>query len=520
MSDVRGIDDFPPELLEKIFLSGLEYGGPRTRAPSSANLSHVCHKWRAIALACSRLWSINLPYGSLDWTKLCLSRCSSATLDVNVVHDVATMTDVVYQSAIELVLAHLDRTRSLRLHVKHGVGLKDVNVIVGVFLKAFGRALKGNTVSRLTSISIEADHYPSDGPALNEILGYIFTSFAPISTTRSVKFTGCELKDYERLSPRFMSQNIRELMLYDSNCWRHIDGAIACLQATPMLEILHIQNDVYHFDTTSTLLHAPRCAQLPNIREVILRGSWRENIALFHHIAIPPHAKLTIASNNDLYNDFDPSDSDMFARMADAFRQHFSAALSQGVHYEELRIHGGAEMLTFTVLPQFKTACPGAGPHYSNDILSEFLELSIPWTGEAETRQDLLNIFSTLPIFTLAHTLHLHPNIWVNYHPEIYAAYPHVRTLKIESTVEWFIDDYGAEHAAIFPELEHICFINIDFDFSEDDGLLLRVIEHLLAVYPALKSVEFRGCRVGDAAEWNTTRRRLGERGIELDHNE
>ena len=115
------MNDFPAELLEKIFIASVDRGGPRTRAPLSANLSQVNSRWRAVTLssACSTLWSSDLPYRSLNWTKLCLSRCPSSPLDINIIYDETTRYDDDYRDAVRLVLTRVDQACTLRFHVSH-----------------------------------------------------------------------------------------------------------------------------------------------------------------------------------------------------------------------------------------------------------------------------------------------------------------------------------------------------------------------------------------------------------------
>lgn len=515
MGDVHAVDDLPPELLEKIFVATLEHGGPRTRAPPSADLSQVCHRWREIALACSRLWSSDLPYRSPDWTELCLSRCTSTVLDINVVHDTTTRFDHGYHAAVALVLSRLDRTRSLRLQMKHGpIMPNDAAIITSAFLRAF-KETKKRPCHGLAELSLD---FGGRAPAplllrtMVPLIVDLFAGFAPISNLETITLAGCTYNRRGNLSSKLTGSHLRQLTLVDSVIWDSIDTAIAALQNTPKLEVLYVQTSEPHFEPYPSLSHETRCIKLPNLDIAVLRGLWQENIALFSYLAIPPRARLDIGSENYMDSDSDPFDATALSVVADAIRQHFAAALSQDVHYKEVEISGGHDFITITVTPEFGVANSDSHTLCPVDTLPDALELSMPWIEGADTQEALLQIFSTLPIFSTAETINLDPFIWQHY-PEIYEPYTKVRVLKVEH-VETYLAGYDVKRAALFPALTHILFFGAAFRTE----LLYSLVDHLMVAHSSLKTVEFCLCQfTGEAIAADAptvTKQRLGERGI------
>ncbi|KZV61371.1 hypothetical protein PENSPDRAFT_693471 [Peniophora sp. CONT] len=518
MSDVCIIDDLPPELLDNIFIFTLEYGGPRTRAPSSAGLSHVCRRWRTVALACNRLWATDLPYRSLDWTELCLSRCPHDNLELNIVHDACTRHDPGYQAAVSLVLSCLDRVRCLRMRVEHGPKYRfEVRASVYDILCA----LRDSRGDYLTDMAIEFDDRLFD----------LSSDWPTIPLIESIHLMGGTLQSLKSLPSTLMRQNLRRLSLHNVFLWRDIDTAISCLQAVPMLEHFSLSGSgmpAMVFNIASSKGFPLRAVPLTNMKCICLHGSWAENMAIFNHISIPPRAQLNIGlcpSKRARWELYEADEiKDLIVMGADTLRQHFSAALARGAFYRELEItmcDDGPRTFTIAASPRFDVVYVEDPLESTDDplILPSTVGLSIPWVEDAETCQNLFDIFSTLDIFTNVQILNFDPLLWVH-HPEVYMAYPCVRSLKLvhENHVKTYVDGYSLnKHATVFPALDQICFIDVHFD--DDYGLLLRVVEHLLAAHPALKRIEFRGCNMVDHVA-DQIRGRLGERRIGVTYSE
>ena len=129
-------------------------------------------------------------------------------------------------------------------------------------------------------------------------------------------------------------------------------------------------------------------------------------------------------------------------------------------------------------------------------------------------REELLGIFSTLRIFTTSRSLNLNSFLWTQ-HPEVYASYARVRTLRIENDVVSYVDHFDEQRAALFPQLECIRFVDVRFD----DVHLNRLVEHLLVARGGLRRVEFRGSKFEDgpmtADTQEVVKQRLKDEGIE-----
>lgn len=117
---VQQTNHLPLEILREVFLtyqdtfSIVEECHPRRAPPRTfVSVSHVSRQWRQAAISCQRLWSTALPCGSVEWTKLCLSRCFSAPFYF-AVNGLDLCDREEYRSAFNLTLPHLARVRKLQ----------------------------------------------------------------------------------------------------------------------------------------------------------------------------------------------------------------------------------------------------------------------------------------------------------------------------------------------------------------------------------------------------------------------
>ncbi|KZV67856.1 hypothetical protein PENSPDRAFT_38505 [Peniophora sp. CONT] len=82
------IGRLPNEILSEIFLCVHDWVAiqpdsdePFEGAPECVFLSHVCQRWRDVAIACQRLWAL-LPRNNIEWTRACVARAHSIPVNL------------------------------------------------------------------------------------------------------------------------------------------------------------------------------------------------------------------------------------------------------------------------------------------------------------------------------------------------------------------------------------------------------------------------------------------------------
>ncbi|OJA12144.1 hypothetical protein AZE42_05143 [Rhizopogon vesiculosus] len=85
-------------------------------------ISHVCHRWRAITLACSGLWTYVSPLLlGYDWTREMLTRSNGAPLTLDIQFQFPRCST---DASLKLAMKHLDQTRTLIITSNEKSGLE------------------------------------------------------------------------------------------------------------------------------------------------------------------------------------------------------------------------------------------------------------------------------------------------------------------------------------------------------------------------------------------------------------
>lgn len=107
----------PPELLSDIFLLCVPYpcSGTPSERTSVISLSHVCQRWRSVALATSALWTC-ISFREMDADTICREvECARAWLSRSSMQPLSIMISlrsvIGVESALEVFMPHYDRWR-------------------------------------------------------------------------------------------------------------------------------------------------------------------------------------------------------------------------------------------------------------------------------------------------------------------------------------------------------------------------------------------------------------------------
>ncbi|VDB99113.1 unnamed protein product [Peniophora sp. CBMAI 1063] len=335
----------PTELINRIFLfiaAHYRVTDEYLHAPPCLFLTHICRRWRTVALDCQELWSTRLPRSSPRWTDLCLSRAPTIPLDAAIEYEFMD-TDAAYHQNAWTVLSQWSRIRSLRVHALYQATFFGVEASAVTMLNSLLEALSGrNTELEQLELSYQTQSTPPSwfgfelpqvcaGEQPPKLRDLQLTNLALPSATPSLLFTAslCSLK------------------LYETKAWTDVNAMIQCLQATPMLQTLeYIFSEYYNdrrwaFDFQPSRQYHERCVHLPHLEHLKLGCFWIHTITIFKYIAAPSRCNVDIfqaqnwASVKGQLNDDTVTTHAHAAR--EAFTQHFAAAIAQEETFDFVR---------------------------------------------------------------------------------------------------------------------------------------------------------------------------------------
>ena len=115
---VTPVNRLPPEILSAIFslaVAKTVIRGGAHRALPWARITHVCRRWRTVALDCPSLWA-HLQFGNPLFTQVMLERSGAAPLTVTVPDE-----DHIhrFESVLSIALSQLDRLRAVEYSTPH-----------------------------------------------------------------------------------------------------------------------------------------------------------------------------------------------------------------------------------------------------------------------------------------------------------------------------------------------------------------------------------------------------------------
>lgn len=223
------VNRLPNELLSEIFLcmhtrfiSELGYREYYHGPPPCASLSHVCQRWRNVAIACQRLWSL-FPCRSSEWTRACISRAHSIPVDLNI----ETVEPTPMQQSTRLALPSISRAKTLDVHIQvrvdhHNLGVKRLEAL---------RALAMNAAPLLEELQISINQYTPCVPYVPTSVHSLFHEETP-AKLRRISLDGCALQP----TCSIFSSALTHLALIDTILWSDVDQMIEFFIRVPLLE--------------------------------------------------------------------------------------------------------------------------------------------------------------------------------------------------------------------------------------------------------------------------------------------
>lgn len=286
----------PSELLHTVFglLPGRHYSLTLLRkVPFWVSVSHVCRRWREIALKCRSLWT-RAPFPNLAWAEEALGRSSPALLNVFI--------DAAFHSEALINLALCDLSRIGTLHLSlAAMSLSGQLPVVIANAKTENHILPACERGRVPNLEALDIVVANDFDGLNRdvlrLPAKLFDGTTPVHL-RQLALEGCVLPAD---SPLLRAQ-LTTLSLSSTKAWTDIDEMRTSLACMPDLQTLIIRVDTVVETKPAFLSDAGRQRiDLANIRVLDVWSSSLDDICLLlDHICINMDASITVVARDSV----------------------------------------------------------------------------------------------------------------------------------------------------------------------------------------------------------------------------
>ncbi|KZV70621.1 hypothetical protein PENSPDRAFT_734619 [Peniophora sp. CONT] len=493
------VHQLPAELLATIFTFtaiSLEHADfpHRNITHPWTYLSHVCRRWRSVAISCQELWSITLPRNSEQWTAICLSRAYSTLLHV-ILGFAYMYREGAYHKASLQVMSQWPRIKTLHANLACELVADQLSIdqeSLATLNSLFGTLSVPNHDLEELSLSFQ-----TSTDERHWIPVHLPSSMCPslqLPQLREVNFGNCVLP-YSPVSAPIFPENLRILKLHNSKAWVNVDSMIQCLRATPRLHTLEYVFNIYlddgDFECDPSHLYQPRCVPLLHLQDLTLSGCWIQNMTIFNYIAAPSRCNVQIGHSR-----WDPAHIDdeitaedaVFALVAvgrEALKQHFAPASSQGIAFDFV-------LLSSTEVVARVDDVPSEGTRsLASEIMFDILELD----NNAQLQNAIFEMFFSLPVLTATQHLCFSYTTWDQY-PACYDQFHNVREISFDDAEDLVAFTLAIEEkgATLFPMLSHVIVDRGHIDHRHQLRELVEALCNAHAATDRFKRLDIPGC--------------------------
>lgn len=296
--------DVPVELLEMIFRFAAGhpahypyiYGDQRRQ--TCRRISHVCQKWRAVAVACQELWSVFPQELHQEWIELCLARCATSSIYC-LLPSSSLWKRPNTRQYIHRILPQLHRARYFRMCVY--LNTDTTSSASSLMLHQITDALSLTVMPDLETLEVIVLNHTEPGtePARVSLPSGLFANHCPPRLSE-LSLVYCDIL----LPSALRSPAMSSLSLNCVQAWDSVEMMVDFLRAFPNLEHLSYsewpgQNVLPHIGPSGASSFKARCIHMPRLSSLQLDGSLLAAMAVYSYIATPKGAAVSLNCAGD-----------------------------------------------------------------------------------------------------------------------------------------------------------------------------------------------------------------------------
>lgn len=248
-------------------------------------VTHICHRWRAVAIAAPQLWS-SIDWFYDAWAETCLERCK--TVPLRITCSKPNIKEVKEERGRSILTQHLQRTRDVSLKVSIGIMTR--------VLECFSLPAPALEILDLGSVS-------PFGSILESTSKDLLEGHAPVLRVLRLNHINLNV-------PTSICSNLRHLSLSNQHSHRihpSFKAFISILRHSPRLVTLKLKNGGPYLNFERSPKQVYETVELPHLQLVSIRGFETATSAILAHISAPTcnYADVTIYSDlkfHDLYS--------------------------------------------------------------------------------------------------------------------------------------------------------------------------------------------------------------------------
>ena len=263
------------------------------RTPHWVAVSHVCRRWREIALKCKALWT-TVPLVSVSWAQraLTLSHPHPITLHIDS-KDTSLDRGYVSVDALCLALTHIDRIRRVRVHspwgTRHGDRIMDV---------IFGALRRGAPELEELDLAPDPPFVARPGLDRNSV------AEADLRALRVVRLDQC----YLPADCLLFHPGLTHLRLSGTRAvWMAVEHLLSTLSLVPTLQVLELYGVLPTAHSSPHTAPTADRALLPLLRELHLGGMAQGVLAVLQALNMTESVRVHVSLPDVPAEDGSPS---------------------------------------------------------------------------------------------------------------------------------------------------------------------------------------------------------------------
>ena len=249
------------------------------RTPHWVAVSHVCHRWREVALKCKALWTC-IPLVSPAWAQRALALSNPHPITIRIdSKDSSIDRGYVSADALFLALAHMSRIRKIRIHSPWGTKYGD-RILSFVYAALCG----GAPVLEELDLGSDVPLMVHSGPEWG-------TMASAIAELRVLRLEQCFLPADSFL----FHSGLTHLRLSGTRImWPTLESLLSTLALMPKLQILELYGVSPSAHSSSSSSFDSPSLDLPLLKEVHLGGTAQSILAVLQSFVLPGNVQVFV----------------------------------------------------------------------------------------------------------------------------------------------------------------------------------------------------------------------------------